>query len=69
MKPDPRIYEAALDAIACAPGECFYTDDIVENVEHGRGFGLQAEVFIDTQSFLSHLERRNLVLRDTYFGR
>ncbi len=68
MKPDPPMYEAALDQIGCAPGECFYTDDIVENVERGRGFGLQAEVFIDTQTFISQLEQRNIILRDTHFG-
>jgi putative hydrolase of the HAD superfamily len=68
MKPDPSIYEAALNAIACEPAECLYTDDIVENVERARGFGLQAEVFIDTQTFLSHLEQRNILLRQTHFG-
>jgi putative hydrolase of the HAD superfamily len=68
MKPDPPIYEAALKAIKCDPRECFYTDDIVENVERARGFGLQAEVFIDTKAFLSHLEQRNLILREMHFG-
>lgn len=68
MKPDPPIYEAALRAIQCEPRECFYTDDIVENVERARGFGLQAEVFIDTQTFLSQLEQRNLILRELQFG-
>jgi glucose-1-phosphatase len=68
MKPDPPIYEAALNAIHCEPGECLYTDDIVENVERARGFGLQAEVFIDTQTFLSHLEQRNIILRGPRSG-
>lgn len=68
MKPDPPIYEAALRAIHCEPRECFYTDDIVENVERARGFGLQAEVFIDTKTFLSQLEQRNLILREMHFG-
>jgi putative hydrolase of the HAD superfamily len=68
MKPDPPIYEAALKAIQCEPRECFYTDDIVENVERARGFGLQAEVFIDTKTFLSQLEQRNLFLRECHFG-
>lgn len=64
MKPDPPIYEAALKAIRCEPNECFYTDDIDENVERARGFGLQAEVFIDTQTFLAQLQKRNILLRD-----
>ena len=66
MKPDPPIYEAALKAIQCEPHECFYTDDIVENVDRARGFGLQAEVFIDTQTFLAQLQKRNILLRDLH---
>jgi len=64
MKPDPPIFEAALGKIECDPSECFYTDDIVENVERARGFGIQAEVFIDARTFLSHLQRRNLFLKE-----
>ncbi len=63
MKPDPPMFEAALNAIHCEPAECFYTDDIVENVERARGIGLQAEVYIDTQTFLSQLAQRSLILR------
>ncbi len=62
MKPDPPIYEAALKTIQCDPRECFYTDDIVDNVERARGFGLQAEVFIDTQTLIAHLKQRNILL-------
>ena len=69
MKPDPPIYEVALQAIQCDPRECFYTDDIVENVERARGFGLQAEVFIDTQTLITHLTQRNVLLRGNHFGR
>ncbi len=46
MKPDAPIYEAALEAIRCEPSDCFYTDDILANVEAGRAFGLAAELFI-----------------------
>lgn len=60
MKPDPVIYAAALKAIQCDPNECLYTDDIAENVERARGFGLQAEVFIDTKTYLAHLEQRHV---------
>lgn len=67
MKPDPPIYAAALKAIQCDPNACFYTDDIVENVERARGFGLQAEVFIDTQTFLAHLEQRHVRVSDSDF--
>ena len=60
MKPEPAIYEAALRAIRCAPGECFYTDDILDYVTAGRRFGLQAEVFTDVPSLRRHLEERGL---------
>src|SRR6266536_3324607 len=32
MKPSPRIYEEAIARAQCAPGECFFTDDIAEYV-------------------------------------
>ncbi len=69
MKPEPPIYEAALEAIQCDPQECFFTDDIVENVERARGFGLQAEVYIDTQTLIAHLRRRNMLLGGNPFDR
>ncbi len=38
-KPDPRIYQVALEKAGCRPGECFYTDDIPEFVDGCEGFG------------------------------
>ena len=62
MKPDPPMFEAALRAIQCEPMECFYTDDVGEYVERARGYGLQAEVFIDTRTLLAHLQACNVRL-------
>ncbi|MGH7128119.1 MAG: HAD family hydrolase [Planctomycetaceae bacterium] len=62
VKPEPGIFEAALNAIDCRPGECFYTDDIAEYVETGRRHGLDAEVFTDVPALLGHLERRSIDL-------
>lgn len=62
IKPEPKIYEAALDKIHCAPEECFYTDDIADYVIAGRKFGLQAEVFTDTASLRKHLSARDVEL-------
>lgn len=45
MKPDPRIYEAAVSAAGCAPRECFFTDDIPEYVEGARRMGIDAVLF------------------------
>lgn len=62
IKPEPRIYEAALDKIQCAPNECFYTDDISDYVATGRTFGLQAEIFTDTANLRQHLHARGISL-------
>jgi putative hydrolase of the HAD superfamily len=58
MKPDPRIYAAAIAASGFDPSECFYTDDIPEYVEQGCAAGLQAEVFTGADDL-----RRALALR------
>lgn len=62
MKPEPEIYEAALRVIDCSPEECFYTDDIMANIHAGRGFGLQAELFTDAPSLITHLNQRGVRL-------
>lgn len=56
LKPQPAIFEAALDRIHCPPDRCFYTDDIAAYVEAGRSHGLQAEIFTTAESL-----RRQLV--------
>ena len=63
LKPDPAIFEAALAAIECEAGESFYTDDIEENIEAGRGHGLQAEVFRGADTLIQQLKQRGLALR------
>jgi FMN phosphatase YigB (HAD superfamily) len=60
IKPEPMMYEAALKAIRCRPEECFYTDDIPAYVARAREFGLQAEVFTDTESLVRQLAERGV---------
>ena len=45
MKPDPKIYQAAIAAAGCRPHECFFTDDIPEYVEGARREGIDAVRF------------------------
>jgi len=59
-KPEPDIYQAALTKIACEPAGCFYTDDIPDYVAAAREFGLQAEVFTDSEQFIAHLAERGV---------
>lgn len=42
LKPDPRAYEAAVDALRVAPGDVIYLDDQPVNVAGGRRAGLVA---------------------------
>jgi len=41
LKPDPRIFQATLDAIGYTAGECLLIDDSQKNVEAARGMGFQ----------------------------
>src|SRR5690606_31601305 len=45
MKPDPRIFQVAVERAGCRPGEIFYVDDRIENVEAARRAGLDATLF------------------------
>ncbi|MBE7544226.1 MAG: HAD family phosphatase [Bryobacteraceae bacterium] len=45
MKPEPAIYADAVGKAQCAPGECFFTDDMPEYVEGARRFGIDAVRF------------------------
>ncbi|MEZ6044525.1 MAG: HAD family phosphatase [Planctomycetaceae bacterium] len=60
MKPEPAIYQAALEKIDCLPEECFYTDDIEIYIEAAREYGLQAEVFHSVAELRTHLKRAGL---------
>jgi len=63
IKPEPEIFEAALKAIRCRPGEAFYTDDIPAYVEAGRTHGLDAEVFTTAEALRGHLRSRGVDVR------
>gem|GEM_PF-6978869 len=45
MKPDHRIFKAALEAAQCPPEECFYTDDIEAYTSEARKLGIQSHTF------------------------
>ena len=44
-KPHPDIYRHVLDALGVAGEECFFIDDLPENVEAARSLGIQAHRF------------------------
>lgn len=52
MKPDTRIYEAALERAGCPPENCVYIDDIAAYAAKGRAMGLQAHHYQHHDDFL-----------------
>lgn len=62
IKPEPEIFESALEKIQCEPEEAFYTDDIPEYINEARKLKLQAEVFTDTATLIGQLALRGIHL-------
>jgi putative hydrolase of the HAD superfamily len=59
-KPDVEIYRAAIRAAACEPHECFFTDDIADNIAAARRLGIDAAVYRDAPSLARELESRGI---------
>jgi len=60
MKPSPEIYREAIARAGCAPGECFFTDDIAGYVEAARKEGIDAEQFISLEKLQDDLRARGV---------
>ena len=57
MKPEPAIYEAALDMAQVSPGESIFIDDVRENVEGAARLGMHGLQFVDTERLRSEVNR------------
>jgi epoxide hydrolase-like predicted phosphatase len=57
MKPDPRIYQAALEQLGVAPAESIFIDDFVQNVEGARQVGMNAIHFTTYDQVVNELEK------------
>jgi putative hydrolase of the HAD superfamily len=62
LKPDPRIYRAAIAHAGCDPGECFFTDDIAQYVEGARAEGIDAVQFTGLEALRSDLRSRGVAV-------
>jgi glucose-1-phosphatase len=60
MKPDPRIYQAAIERAGCLPGECFFTDDMAPFVEGARRAGIDAVQFQSAAQIERELSARGI---------
>lgn len=52
-KPSAKIYEEAVRRAGCQPQECFFTDDIEQNVDAARALGIEAVRF-ESASQIEH---------------
>lgn len=60
MKPQPEIYQAALERAGCLPGECFYTDDIADYVAGARRMGIDAVQFRSLEQLQEDMQARGI---------
>jgi glucose-1-phosphatase len=60
MKPDPRIYEAAVARAGCRPEECFYTDDIPAYIAAAKAQGIDAVQFESREQLESDMRARRI---------
>lgn len=61
IKPEPKIYEAAIRSAGCKPEECLYVDDIPEFVEGGRKAGLDAVQFESREQLVREMRARGIL--------
>ena len=64
MKPDPVIYQRAIEAAGCLAGECFFTDDIAEYVAGARLAGIDAVQFENAMQLEGELTARGVEWND-----
>jgi FMN phosphatase YigB (HAD superfamily) len=60
LKPQPEIFEAAVECAGCRPEECFYTDDIGAYVEAARQMGIDAVQFESSGQVERELRQRGI---------
>lgn len=55
-KPDPRIYAIAAERLGVHPGEIIFLDDLTENIDAARAFGMQGILFTSTPQAIADIE-------------
>jgi putative hydrolase of the HAD superfamily len=56
-KPDPRIYQIALQRLDVQPHEAVFVDDFPENVAGAQQLGIIAVLFRDTDQAIAEVQR------------
>jgi len=60
LKPDATIYAAAAKAAGCDARDIFFVDDIAENVEGARRFGIDAVQYVSVPRLVEDLKSRGV---------
>jgi len=55
IKPDPRIYEIAMNRMGAEPETSLLLDDTLENVVAARAFGMKAVQFLDSKQAIKEI--------------
>jgi putative hydrolase of the HAD superfamily len=60
-KPEPQIYEVALQKAKCAPSSCFFIDDKIENIRTAEILGIQCHHFRSPSLLMDDLIRTGIL--------
>jgi HAD superfamily hydrolase (TIGR01509 family) len=61
IKPDPRIYKAALEKAEAQADECLFIDDRGDNIDAANALGINTIHFIERVDLTAELCKFNLV--------
>ncbi len=61
MKPDPRIYKAALEKAEVQADECLFIDDKGDNIDAANVLGIKTIHFVERADLAAELRKFNLV--------
>ncbi len=61
MKPNPRIYKAALEKAEVQAAECLFIDDKGDNIDAANALGIKTIHFIERADLAAELRKFNLV--------
>lgn len=56
-KPDPRVYELALERLGSKPEETFFVDDFEANVQAARDLGITGITFTDEDAVIDEIRK------------
>jgi glucose-1-phosphatase len=62
LKPDRRIYDAAISAAGHPPEALFFTDDREENIQGARELGIHAHQFTNSSNLIEALREHGVVV-------